>query len=114
MRCFRMSLRCAPRSEAKSSICRLPARQYPASPGNCAGLHKIAEIKRLEGKCKINHIFFSLPSFPVLRMLRNPTFYTVTATLHPKRKPRNIAQLLQLNCIIVSNDRDAGILEAGD
>ena len=88
-----------------------PGSSIPRFPRQLCGLHKIAEIKRLEGKCKINHIFFSFPyPFPVLRMLRNPTFYTVTATLDPKRKPRNIAQLLQLNCIIVSNDRDAGIL----
>ena len=38
-----------------------PGSSIPRFPRQLCGLHKIAEIKRLEGKCKINHIFFLFP-----------------------------------------------------
>src|ERR1700675_4530349 len=61
-------------SPLKSSIRRFPKQLY--------GFHKFQEIKNLESGCKINHIFFSFPYlFPILRFLRNPIIYTVTASL---------------------------------
>jgi glycosyltransferase involved in cell wall biosynthesis len=92
-------------SPLKSSTRRFPKQLY--------GLHKIREIKNLESRCKINHLFFSFPyPFPVLRLLRNPIFYTVTASLDQKKRPPAHAQLKRLQRIIVSNDRDACVLKA--
>jgi glycosyltransferase involved in cell wall biosynthesis len=88
----------------KSSTRRFPKQLY--------GLHKIRAIRSLESRCKINHLFFSLPyAFPILRLLRNPIFYTVTASLDPQRRPRSLAQLKRVARIIVSNDRDVGVLK---
>ena len=65
MRCFRMSLRCAPRSEAKSSICRLPARQYPASPGNCTACTRLQKSRG--SRASARSIIFSFLSLTLFR-----------------------------------------------
>ena len=89
----------------KSTTRRFPKQLY--------GLHKIREIKNLESRCRINHLFFSFPyPFPILRLLRNPIFYTVTGSLDPQKRPFAHARLKRLARIIVSNDRDAGVLKA--
>src|SRR6516165_2965466 len=92
-------------SPLKSSIRRFPKQLF--------GLHKIKELHALEGQCKINHVFFPSPyAFPILRLLRNPIFYTVGGSLDANRRPFARAPLRKLRTIIVSNDRDARILEA--
>jgi glycosyltransferase involved in cell wall biosynthesis len=92
-------------SPLKSSTRRFPKQLY--------GLHKIREIKGLESRCRINHLFFSFPyPFPILRLLRNPIFYTVTASLDPRKRPPAQRQLKRLQRIIVSSDRDAGVLKS--
>jgi glycosyltransferase involved in cell wall biosynthesis len=92
-------------SPLKSSTRRFPKQLY--------GFHNIREIRNLESRCRINHLFFSFPyAFPVLRLLRNPVFYTVTASLDVTRKPPAPARLKRLARIIVSNERDAAVLEA--
>src|SRR2546430_211185 len=91
-------------SPLRSSTRRYPKQLY--------GFHNIREIKRLENRCKINHVFFSFPyPFPILRFLRNPIFYTATASLDVRKKPPALAQLRKLQRIIVSNERDAAILK---
>jgi glycosyltransferase involved in cell wall biosynthesis len=92
-------------SPLKTSTSRFPKQLY--------GFNKVREIKALESRCRINHLFFSFPyPFPILRLLRNPIFYTVTASLDVKKKPPAIAQLQRLQRIIVSNERDAAVLRA--
>ena len=89
----------------KTSTRRFPKQLY--------GFHKIREIRNLEGQHKINHIFFPSPyPFPVLRLLRNPVFYTVTGSLDVDKKPPARARLQRLRCIIVSSERDAAVLKA--
>jgi glycosyltransferase involved in cell wall biosynthesis len=92
-------------SPLKSSTYRFPKQLY--------GFHNISEIRRLESRCRINHLFFSFPyAFPVLRLLRNPVFYTATASLDVTKKPSAPARLKGLARIIVSNEKDAAVLEA--
>src|SRR5271165_4556875 len=92
-------------SPVKSSTRRFPKQLY--------GLHKIRQIRNLENRSKINHLFFPSPYFfPILRLLGNPIFYTITASLDLKKRPAAHAQLKRLQRIVVSNDRDAGILKA--
>ena len=82
-------------------------------PKQLFGLHKIRELRYLESQCKINHVFFSMPyPFLVLRLLRNPIFYTIGGSLDANRRPFALSQLRKFRGIIVSNDRDARILEA--
>ncbi len=71
------------------------------------------EIRRIERRCRINHVFFSFPyAFPVLRLLRNPIVYTVTASLDASKTPSARGQLRKLRRFAVSNPRDAAVLEA--
>ncbi len=80
-------------------------------PKQLLGLHRMKELRALEGECTINHVFFPAPyPFPLLRLLRNPVFYTVSGSLDIRKRPRAWSQLRKLRRIIVSNDRDAGIL----
>ena len=89
----------------KTSMRRFPKQFY--------GFHNILDIKSLERRTKINHVFFSLPYlFPVLRLLSNPIVYTITASLDVRKKPHACARLQTLRHIIVSNERDAAILKA--
>ena len=82
-------------------------------PKQLLGFHKIQEIRRLEQRCAVNHIFFgSAYPFPVLRLLRNPVIYTVTGSLDVNKRPLTWRRLRQLNYIVVSNQRDATILDA--
>jgi glycosyltransferase involved in cell wall biosynthesis len=92
-------------SPLTSSTQRFPKQLY--------GLHKVRELRSTERRCRINHVFFPFPyPFPVLRLLRNPIFYTATASLDPGRRPFALGSLKRLERIIVSNERDAGILKA--
>jgi glycosyltransferase involved in cell wall biosynthesis len=82
-------------------------------PKQLFGLHKIRDIREQEGRCKIDHLYFPAPySFPVLRLLRNPVFYTVTASLNMKKRPSALSQLAKLARIIVSSERDADALKS--
>jgi glycosyltransferase involved in cell wall biosynthesis len=81
-------------------------------PKQLFGVHRVRELRRLERHCKINHIFFSmLYPFPILRLLRNPVFYTVTGSLDAYSRPRGISRLSKLAAVIVSNERDARIVK---
>jgi glycosyltransferase involved in cell wall biosynthesis len=92
-------------SPLKSSTRRFPKQLY--------GFHRLREINNRESRCKINHLFFSSPyPFPILRFLRNPVLYTVTASLDVKKKPPACEQLHKLQGIVVSNERDAAVLKA--
>jgi glycosyltransferase involved in cell wall biosynthesis len=87
-----------------------PTRRFPKQ---LYGFHKIKEIRKLETQNRINHLFFSFPYFfPILRLLRNPIYYTVTASLDVRKRPPAYAQLQRLQRIIVSNDRDAAVLNS--
>jgi glycosyltransferase involved in cell wall biosynthesis len=89
----------------KSSVHRVPKQFY--------GFHKIRQIRAAERRCEVNQLFFSLAyPFPVLRFLRNPLFYTITASLDVTKRPSNFGQLAKLARIIVSNERDASVLRA--
>jgi glycosyltransferase involved in cell wall biosynthesis len=82
-------------------------------PKQLFGFHNIGEIRRLERRFRVNHLFFSLPyPFPILRLLRNPVFYTITGSLDVKKKPYGSGRLRRIRRIVVSNERDATVLEA--
>ena len=88
----------------------LPGRYLPAQ---LLGFHKLAEMRRRETQCRLNHLYFSVPYyFPVLRFLRKPIVYSVVASLTGRAKPRNLRQLGALHKIIVASDRDAEILDS--
>lgn len=77
------------------------------------GLHAIGELRARERAHRLNHIYFAVPYvFPVLRALRNPLIYTITASCQRYPRPRNLARLRALHRIVVSNDRDATALES--
>jgi glycosyltransferase involved in cell wall biosynthesis len=82
-------------------------------PKQLFGLHKIFEISRAETRYKLNHLYFPVPHpLPVLRFLRNPVVHTISASLNRDKKPAHLARLRSLHRIVVSNERDAGILKA--
>jgi len=88
------------------------ARSTVRIPKQLFGFHNIRQIKDMESRCSIGHVFFPfLYPFPILRLLRNPIIYTVTASLDEKRVPPARAQLRKLRRIVVSNERDAAVLQ---
>jgi glycosyltransferase involved in cell wall biosynthesis len=81
-------------------------------PKQLFGFHQLRQIRELEDRCKVSHIFFPSPyAFPILRLLHNPVFYTVTGSLDANKRPRARARLAKLERMIVSNERDAAVLE---
>jgi len=77
------------------------------------GLHQVGALRAMERDCKLNHVYFSVPYFfPVLRVLRNPLVYTVTASLENYPRPHNLVHLRSLHRIVVSNERDAAALRS--
>jgi glycosyltransferase involved in cell wall biosynthesis len=87
-----------------------PGRPYPPQ---LFGFHRLPEIRRLERRCEINHVFHSVPyRFPVLRFLRNPVVYTVLASVRQLQKPPSLIWLASLHRIVVSNPRDADTLKS--
>ncbi len=60
-----------------------------------------------------HHLYFSVPYFfPVLRFLRNPIVYTVVASLAGREKPAHVDRLSALRRLVVSNQRDAEVLQS--
>ncbi len=87
-----------------------PGRPFPPQ---LYGFHRLAEIRRLERRCAINHVFHSIPyRFPVLRFLRNPVVYTVLTSVGQLDKQPNLEWLASLHRIVVSNPRDAETLKS--
>jgi glycosyltransferase involved in cell wall biosynthesis len=81
-------------------------------PKQLLGLHKIGAIRQLERECRINHVYFPAPyPLPILRVLRSPVLYTATASLDAQKIPPARTRLKKLERIIVSSDRDAGVLD---
>lgn len=82
-------------------------------PKQLFGFHKLGEIRKLKRECSITHVYFPSPYFfPILRLLREPIFYTVTGSLDVSRRPRAISQLKKLRYIIVSSERDTVVLNS--
>jgi glycosyltransferase involved in cell wall biosynthesis len=82
-------------------------------PKQLLGLHMIKEMRDAENRCNINHLFFPSPyPLPVLRLLRKPVFYTITASLDARKGLPPLSQLKKLQCIIVSSEREAGVLNS--
>ena len=89
---------------------RIPGRPFPPQ---LFGFHKLRQIRKLERRCEITHVFHSIPyPFPVLRFSRNPIVYTVLTSLRHLTKPPSVKWLAGLHRIVVSNARDAGILKS--
>ena len=88
----------------------IPGRPFPPQ---LFGFHRLPEIRRLERRCEINHVFHSVPyRFPVLRFLRNPFVYTVLTSVRQLQKPPSLKWLASLHRIVVSNPRDADTLKS--
>lgn len=103
------------RSAFQGDAINLFPRIVPTSsfPRSLYGLHKIRELRKLENRHEFNHLYYPvLYAFPVLRLLRNPTVSTIAASLDRDDKPADLARLKALHRIVVSNDRDADVLEA--
>ncbi len=82
-------------------------------PPQLFGFHRLPEIRRLERRCEINHVFHSVPyQFPVLSFMRNPLVYTVLTSFQHLQKPPSLKWLTGLHRIVVSNARDADILKS--
>jgi hypothetical protein len=90
-------------------------RKRPGSrfPPQLFGFHNIWDVIRLEKRCRLNHLYYSVPYFfPVLRFLRNPVVFTVVAGLTHRKPPDNLRGLNALHRIVVSNERDAETLNS--
>ena len=88
----------------------IPGRRFPPQ---LLGFHKLVEIRRLERRYEVTHVYHSvLYPFPVLRFLRNPVVYTVLTSLRQAAKPTRLKFLAGLHCIAVSDGRDADILKS--
>ena len=58
-----------------------PARRFPMA---AMGLTKLPQILGAASRCDLVHVFNPAPyGFPLLRLLRKPVVYTVTAALDP-------------------------------
>ncbi len=89
---------------------KVPGRPFPPQ---LFGFHKLPHLLRLERQSSVTHVYFSVPYyFPVLHLLRKPIVYTVVASLRDRKKPANVRSLRALYRIVVSNERDAAILES--
>jgi glycosyltransferase involved in cell wall biosynthesis len=89
------------------------ARPSGRIPKCLYGLHAVGRLRARERDHRLNHVYFAVPYvFPVLRVLRNPLIYTVTASCYRYPRPRNLTPLRALHRIVVSNDRDAAALQS--
>jgi glycosyltransferase involved in cell wall biosynthesis len=87
-----------------------PGRAFPPQ---LFGFHRLPEIRRLERRCEVNHVFHAIPyHFPVLRLLRNPLVYTVLTSIRHLNRSPNVNWLASLHRIVVSNARDADTLKS--
>jgi glycosyltransferase involved in cell wall biosynthesis len=91
-------------SPLRTSMARFPKQFF--------GFHYIGKIRQLQRELGVTHVYFPSPYFfPVLRLLREPIFYTVAGSLDARRKPRAAAQLAKLRRVIVASERDARVLD---
>lgn len=82
---------------------------YPSSylPRFFYGWHKLLILNRLQKEVSINHVFSpGLYDFPVLRLLKKPVVYSITATLRDQDLGSKMEKFFLLDQIIVNNERD--------
>ena len=83
---------------------RMPGARYPRQ---LFGLQCLARIWKAESRTRVTQIFYPvLYCFPILRLLRNPIVYTVTASIARSAVPRGLGFLRTTGRIVVSNQRD--------
>ena len=83
---------------------RTPAARYPRQ---LFGLHCLTDLWKAEAHTRVTQIFYPvLYCFPVLRWLRNPIVFTVTASVVRSRVPRGLRFLRKMHRVVVSNPRD--------
>lgn len=79
------------------------------------GWHILARLRRLQREITLNHVFApGLYDFPVLRYLKKPVIYSVTASVRPDLHLKKADKLKTLAGIIVNNDRDYQLLSYHD
>ena len=87
---------------------KTPRFRYPRQ---LLGLHCLADIRTAESRSRVTHIFHTVPyCFPVLRLLRNPIVFTVTASVTQSAVPSGLGFLRKIHRFVVSNRRDEQIL----
>jgi glycosyltransferase involved in cell wall biosynthesis len=90
-----------------------PEHHVPRYPRLLFGLGKFALLKSAENRHQVTHVFCAEPYlFPILRCLRNPLYYTVTAGLNANAKPRSLDRLSKRARLVVSNKRDVALLQS--
>jgi glycosyltransferase involved in cell wall biosynthesis len=90
-------------------------RKRPGAPfpPQLFGFQKLPQLWQAERRRRVNHLYFSVPYFfPVLRLLKNPVVYTVVASLAGRSPPAHIDRLNALHSLVVSSERDAGVLRS--
>ncbi len=87
----------------KSPSSKLPRSLY--------GWHLLVQLKRLQEMVSLNHIYSpGLHYYPVLKYLKKPVIYSVSAAVTREIPTAQLHRLQGLNRIIISNDRDYRIL----
>lgn len=75
------------------------------------GWHVLARLRRLQREITLNHVFApGLYDYPVLRLLRKPVIYSVTASVRSDMNWKTAGKLKTMAGIIVNNDRDYQML----
>lgn len=76
-------------------------------PNAVLGFTRIRTILQAQTTAKVVNVFNPAPyDFPILRFLKKPVIYTITASIDPAIDNRRLAFLNRLDGVIVSNGRD--------
>lgn len=84
-------------------------------PRSLYGWHLLIRLKRLQEMVSLNHIYSpGLHYYPVLKYLKKPIIYSVSAAVTREIPAAQLHRLQGLDRIIISNDRDYRILQVSD
>ena len=91
----------------------LPAsRPWASFPRPLYGLHRLPDIRRLERRVDLHHLYNSeLYLFPLLRFLRKPLVYTVVSGFDGDPHLPSVDRLQKMHRIVVQSERDLAILK---
>lgn len=78
-----------------------------ALPRFLYGWNKVLQLTRLQNEISINHIFSpGLYYYPILKFLKKPIVYSVTAAIQDVHLLGNLDRFTDLDRIILNNERD--------
>ncbi len=88
---------------------RRPLSRFPR---RLLGFHKLPKLRKIAANCDVIHVYSdALYAYPILNWFNKRVVLTIAGGLNGQKPPQKLSHIAQLHRVVVSNQRDAAILD---